>query len=355
MALDSAPQAEEAAADSVIINGAYLIRNATMQGNTLSLVGDTNTTTTLEVVAAPASFDNVQWNGKQLCCRGGRTTTCQINYQPPSYQLPDLASLDWKYADSLPEIQPGYRDGNWTLANHKMTNDTQSRNLTTPTSFYSTDYGYNTGALLYRTHFVATGNESQLSVETQGGSAYGASVWVNETFVGSWIGEPGQTNYYQNMTLPELTAGQPYAITVLQDMMGLEESGPVGPGSLVSQCSIHLATAGSRAKVCLQSKTPRGILNYALQGHDAASLEWRLTGNLGGEDYQDHTRGPLNEGGLYAERQGWHQPHPPIQSPAFSTSSPLEGLSKPGVGFYTASFGLDIPQGWVRITKRGLR
>ena len=99
----------------------------------------------------------------------------------------------------------------------------------------------------------------------------------------------------------------------------------------------------------MQSKTPRGILNYQLAGHEAPSLHWKLTGNLGGEDYLDRTRGPLNEGGLYAERQGWYQPYPPIHSSAFSSGSPMKGTSKPGVAFYTASFMLDMPHGWVRL------
>lgn len=93
-------------------------------------------------------------------------------------------------------------------------------------------------------------------------------------------------------------------------------------------------------------KSPRGILRYDLSGHDAASLEWRLTGNLGGEDYYDRTRGPLNEGGMYAERQGWYQPYPPISSSAFSSSTPFKGISKAGIAFYTASFNLDMPNGW---------
>ena len=96
-----------------------------------------------------------------------------------------------------------------------------------------------------------------------------------------------------------------------------------------------------------QSKTPRGILNYDIAGHNASTLKWLLTGNLGGEDYQDRTRGPLNEGGMYAERQGWHQPYPPIDSSDFSSASPIQGIQDPGIAFYTASFTLDMPVGWV--------
>jgi hypothetical protein len=57
--------------------------------------------------------------------------------------------------------------------------------------------------------------------------------------------------------------------------MGFEENGSAGTSDM---------------------KTPRGILDYSLSGHDKSDISWKLTGNLGGEDYRDHTRGPLNEG-----------------------------------------------------------
>lgn len=43
-------------------------------------------------------------------------------------------------------------------------------------------------------------------------------------------------------------------------------------------------------------KAPRGVLDYSLSGHEKSDISWKITGNLGGEDYQDRTRGPLNEG-----------------------------------------------------------
>ena len=65
--------------------------------------------------------------------------------------------------------------------------------------------------------------------------------------------------------------------------MGFDENGAVGSDSM---------------------KAPRGILDYALAGRAQADVAWRLTGNLGGERYADRARGPLNEGGLFGERQG---------------------------------------------------
>jgi beta-galactosidase len=112
-------------------------------------------------------------------------------------------------------------------------------------------------------------------------------------------------------------------ITVVIDNMGLDEDWTVGEEEM---------------------KNPRGILNYSLSGHSASAITWKLTGNLGGEDYQDTVRGPLNEGGLYAERQGFHQPQPPTQK--WASSSPFTGLSKPGIQFYSTSFDLNVPKGW---------
>lgn len=92
-------------------------------------------------------------------------------------------------------------------------------------------------------------------------------------------------------------------------------------------------------------KTPRGILNYALSGHAQTDISWKVTGNLGGEDYADQTRGPLNEGALYAERQGYHFPKPP--SEAWEAKNPVtEGVDDTGVGFFATEFELDIPKGW---------
>ena len=245
-----------------------------------------------------------------------------VTYTAPVLNIPSLKDLDWKYVDSLPEIQSNYDDSAWIAADHITTNNTL-RNITTPTSLYSSDYGFHTGYLVYRGHFVANGNESTFYVLTQGGSAFGSSVWLNQTYIGSWSGIDAAENNNNEYKLPKLTAGESYVFTVLIDNMGIDENWVVGQEG---------------------AKNPRGILGYTLAGQDPKAITWKLTGNLDGEDYQDHTRGPLNEGGLYAERQGWHQPYPP--SRGWNAGKPMDGISAPGVSFFTTSFDLDIPSGW---------
>lgn len=295
-----------------------------MQGSSLHLTADFNTTTPVEVIGAPSQARRLIINGKMAHVnvdKNGIWST-SVAYSAPKIDLPSLKNLDWKSIDTLPEIQSSYDDSPWTAANHPYTNNSANP-IKTPTSLYSSDYRYNTGTLLYRGHFVANGKEDSFNVHTQGGTAFGSSVWIDDTYVGSWPGISVASNHNATYTLPTLQAGKSYVITVVIDNMGLDENWVVGQEMM---------------------KDPRGILNYALSGHSASDITWKLTGNLGGEDYRDLVRGPLNEGGLYAERQGYHQPQPPSQN--WETSSPFTGLSKPGIQFYSTSFDLDLPQGW---------
>ncbi|KAK0361968.1 hypothetical protein LTR33_006943 [Friedmanniomyces endolithicus] len=97
-------------------------------------------------------------------------------------------------------------------------------------------------------------------------------------------------------------------------------------------------------------KNPRGVLDYSISGaHSKSDVGWKLTGNLHGEDYEDKTRGPLNEGGLHAERQGYHLPGAPTDPSPSSGScaaGPMDGVGAAGVSFYTTTFELDMPMGY---------
>ena len=95
-------------------------------------------------------------------------------------------------------------------------------------------------------------------------------------------------------------------------------------------------------------KNPRGILSYNLTSYPQSALTWKITGNLGGEQYRDKTRGPLNEGGMYFERQGLHLPYPPLTSTATYNFTTLPSLSasatsSAGVSFFVAELNLDLP------------
>ncbi|KAL4787125.1 beta-galactosidase [Aspergillus varians] len=307
---------------SVIVKAGYLLRNASISGETLRLSGDINCTTEIELISAPTKITSLEFNGQKVktSARSGRLLGT-VKYNAPDLGLPDLGSLEWRYIDSLPELEDSYDDSAWTPCDQTTTNN--PRNLSTPTSLYASDYGYHSGSLLYRGSFIADGSESSIYLLTEGGFAYGHSVWLNSTYLGSWTGSAADMFYNQTLPFPEeLEPGSPYVITVLIDHMGLDLN---FPSNLVTL------------------KDPRGILDYNWN-RDKEAISWKLTGNLGGEQYLDYARGPLNEGSLYAERQGLHLPGAPVDT--WEKQSPLEGLSKPGVGFFVTEFDLDIPAGY---------
>ncbi|EXK29500.1 hypothetical protein FOMG_13976 [Fusarium oxysporum f. sp. melonis 26406] len=313
----------ESTNSSVIIKAGYLMRTARMSEGALFLTGDVNRTTEVNIVGAPVIPTKLYYNGQRVHTTGkGSQISSLIEYRDPKILLPDLSSLEWRYLDTLPEVHTGYDDSKWVPCTNMHTNNT--RTLTTPTSLYASDYGFHSGSLLYRGHFTATGHESSLLISTQGGEGFGHSIWLNSTFLGSWPGQTGVLSRNQTFSFPgKLQAHKPYVVTVLIDHMGLHDNW------------------FSDAQ---EMKEPRGILDYKLSGHIRKSdISWKLTGNLGGEHYQDHSRGPLNEGSLYVERKGFHLPGAPTGK---WEKTKLNGLSQAGIGCFATTFNLDFPLGY---------
>jgi hypothetical protein len=315
------------AGSSVVVKAGYLLRNASVSDNAIYLIGDVNVTTVVEVIAAPVHcgarlFFNDELLADAKCVQGRLTGT--VIFKAPTVNLPVLASLDWHYIDTLPEVQSVYDDALWVAVDHNTTNNAQV--TVDPVSLSASDYGFHSGSLIYRGHFVANGAESSLNLTTSGGNAFSQSVWLGSTYLASWLGDPSVAAHNQNFELPQkLEAGMSYVITVVIDHMGLSENTYIGADG---------------------AKEPRGILNYALSGHtDKSDITWKVTGNLGGEQYVDKTRGPRNEGALFAERQGFHLPEAPVD--LWKSASPIDvGVPGVGIGFFGANFNLDLPTGF---------
>jgi hypothetical protein len=213
-----------------IVKADYLLRTVTVAGGSIHLTGDLNATSSIEVIGAPHGLKQLTYNGKTLQTKQTKSgsITATATYTKPKISIPNLSTASWKVIDNLPEIKPGYDDSKWTVASLTYSNNTAS-NLTTPTSLYASDYGYNTGSLLFRGHFKANGKEKSIYLATQGGSAYSHSIWLNSTYIGSYTGEDALDYYDQTYKLPsKLTAGANYVITIVIDHMGLDENWVIG-------------------------------------------------------------------------------------------------------------------------------
>ncbi|KAK5163381.1 uncharacterized protein LTR77_010754 [Saxophila tyrrhenica] len=146
----------------------------------------------------------------------------------------------------------------------------------------------------------------------------GWSAWLNGEHIGSFLGNVSLESGNKTLSLDETALKSRNTLTVVHDITGHDET----PTYL----------------------TPRGILAASLQG-GARFTSWKVAGTAGGTSTQlDPVRGALAEGGLYAERLGWHLPG--FDDSAWKTSSPpTDGLTGPGIQFYRTVVPLSFPLG----------
>ncbi|EIN12800.1 glycoside hydrolase family 35 protein [Punctularia strigosozonata HHB-11173 SS5] len=339
---------------TVLVGGPYLVRDARIRGRELALRGDLDKDARLIVIAQP-EITTVSWNdilvpfssaAQEISATGmfvGDLVYSSGHESVSPVVLPPLTG--WSFAWSLPEIYRNFSDSRWTAANHTQTNNPWGPEYGDGTVLYGCDYGFCENIVLWRGHFTADEARS-LNLSINGGegecfshntsvgcsytvqSAFAASVWLNDRFIRTTYGNSTnnkniieETDETYVFPRDALRLGEDNVITVVQDNMGLDEASDETPDS---------------------SKSPRGIRGFSLSSGNFSS--WKVQGKLGGyQDYPDKTRGVLNEGGLYGERQGWHLP-------GYDTSGWIhreldEGLpeGEAGIGFFITSFELDIP------------
>ena len=325
----------------VVVTSGNLLRTATIKNGDLYLTGDlaagsrrmSKALYPVEIIAGLPQPCNVFFNGQQLpssaSSTNARTVTTKANATYVRERLGVSAvssrSNDWKAVDSLPEVfSANYDDSLWTVCNQTTSNNPLA--LSTPVSLYASDYGDHAGSILYRGHFNSSGSggSPHLSLLTQGGYAFGYSVFLNNTHIHSYPGVSTAQNVTESIPLPQLAPSTAYVLTVVVDHLGLTENFNPGADTM---------------------KQPRGILSYNFTGHSQSDIAWKITGNLGGESYHDLIRGPLNEGGFYAERQGYHLPAAPTTTSEWATEPIAESLATPGVNFYVTDFDISTSVG----------
>lgn len=324
---------------TVLVGGPYLVRNANLTGSHLALTGDLKTETQL-VVIAPKDISSISWNGDQLSGDAaasfsvtsiggfiGRVKLKATNVASRGIFVPKLGH--WKFKDSLPEIQSGFNDSQWTVATRTSTNIPFKPYYGDGRVLYGCDYEFCENVVLWRGHFTSNGGEKSVNLSINGGQAFAGSVWLNDIFIGTSFGNSTNNKNILEETDDQfifpseaLKPGKDNVITIVQDNMGLNET------SLNTD----------------QMKSPRGIRGFHLE---VGNFDlWKVQGKVGGyTNYPDKVRGVFNEGGLFGERKGWHLPG--FDTSSWESRDLIQGLpdSAAGVGFFVTTFKLDIPGG----------
>ncbi|KAF3934632.1 Beta-galactosidase [Dactylellina cionopaga] len=307
----------------ILVLGPYLVREAYTSGTVVHVVGDNVNTTTIEVYVGKSSIKKITWNGVSLpttkTAYGSLTATIS-GTADRVVRLPELN--EWKVKDSLPEASSDYDDSRWTIAN-KSTTLNPVAPLSLPVLFAS-DYKYYVGNLIYRGYFGAP-SAAFANITVQGGISAGWSAWLNGKFIGGFNGNSTviTSTVHLDFSSAKLNTGKPNVLTIVTDYVGNDQTsqGPQGPHN------------------------PRGILGAILLDSSNTVLnfsQWKIQGNAGADQYIDPVRGPLNEGGLYGERLGWHLPN--FDYEGWETGSPLEGFTGAGIKWYNTEFDLNIDE-----------
>ncbi|KAK2689356.1 hypothetical protein QWA68_011373 [Fusarium oxysporum] len=341
--LDNNPLAWENS--TVLVRGPYLVRSASIKGDTININGDWDEETTVEIWA-PNTIRKVSFNGEKLQVTKSKYGSCIGTLPAPDITVESLTSSlpslsHWKVSEGLPEAAADYDDSRWTGKQAEARNCQTRPNTdladadheTTPhfvppdtyPVLFADEYGYQAGNILWRGRFNATKGDEPTGAYLRviGGLASGFSVYVNGKFLGAWLGS--MTNKTGELAVSfqgvKLNTEEANILFVIQDTMGKEqrEAAP----------------------------DPRGILNATLVAADGSAANftsWKVTGNAGANHLIDPVRGTYNEGGLHAERLGWHLPG--YDDNKWKTGSPSYGFKGATARFYRTVVPLDVPKGY---------
>lgn len=324
--------------ETILVKGPYLLRTATVEDGAISLTGDYNGTEELEVFA-PLGSETSSWSGGGYKHHGWNVRASgmiKFNGKPIAVRQTSYGSLigtlsaakatiasvqalvpaltDWKIHDGLPERLASYNDSGagWLLADKNSTlNPWQPQTLPV---LYGDEYGFHAQTLLWRGRF--SGNATGIYLDVIGGTSSGWSAWLNGLYLGSTLGNTSLSETNATLAFGNATKVGENVLFVIQDHMGHDETTGV--------------------------LNPRGILNATLLG-GGHFTSWKVAGKAGGEANIDPIRGPYNEGGLHAERLGWHLPA--FDDSTWQAGSPETGLNEAGANFYRTILPLDLPEG----------
>lgn len=300
---------------------------------------------------ARTHVSTVSWNGisvpVSLTPSGSLVSTRDLAGVSPIV-LPDLSKAEWKFRRGSVETDPDFDDSTWVRADRRRTNGPTKPPPGQPVLTMD-DYGFHHGDVWYRGRFVAPTPTSPSSAEDRtfdtltlhwgGGGAGLIQVWIDGVFI-------GQDEHATGLARPPTTGVSSFT---LPKALAAEKRGKSGAADPSSEHVIAVMVRNNSHNWDLDGddahKEGRGLISASLSSRTGKSfavpIAWKIQGHLGGEDLPDPTRGPMNNGGLYGERMGWHLPGFPTNE--WQTISVPDNEAIAGTSWYRTEFDLTIP------------
>ncbi|GAB2750938.1 glycoside hydrolase family 35 protein [Streptomyces bullii] len=322
----------ETPSGSLLVYGPALLRDVTVRGSTVHLTGDTIGETGLEVWG-PRGATGVTWNGRPVPTRISASGSLLAERMLPGVAPMTLPALDgWRRRTENPESGPGFDDSGWTAA------DKDSSHSTTPVPdgqpvLFADDYGFHYGDVWYRGEFTDAEDLESVSLAYSTGTLGLLMAWLDGRPLGTHrMPVPDGDGAGKGTWTATATFAVPEKLREEWRETSREERGdePRAPRRHVLSVLVRRMQRDGA-----DPKAARGLTSARFKGA-APDVAWRLQGQTA----PDPVRGPLNNGGLYGEREGWHLPG--YDDGDWEAAELPRGDRRQGVTWYRTGFRLNV-------------
>ncbi|MEW2492146.1 beta-galactosidase [Streptomyces nodosus] len=306
---------------SLLVYGPALLRTASLHGTTALLTGDTVEEADLEAWL-PHGVTEVAWNRHPVRTRATPSGSLRATRRLPGagqVRLPALTG--WRRRAENPEAAPRFDDSVWRKADR-----TTSYSITPVPAgqpvLLADDYGFHYGDVWYRGRFPDAAGARSVSFSYVTGTQGLLMAWLD--------GRPLGTH---RMPVPDKK-------TVRQGTWSATAAFPLAPGTgpHVLSVLVRRMQHDEDGRAEDSHKAGRGLVSVSFEGA-TPRVAWRIQG----EAAPDPVRGPLNNGGLYGERQGWHLPG--LGDGDWTPAALPRAEQGQGVVWYRTGFRLSVPSG----------
>ncbi|MEU9643476.1 beta-galactosidase [Streptomyces sp. NPDC048188] len=316
----------------ILVRGPELLRDAALEGSVVRLTGDTVGERELEVWAPPGITD-VTWNGARVQSGLGRAQSLMTVWPLPGVPELVLPALDgWRRRTENFESEPGYGDEGWTVAGRRTSHSTTPVPDGQPVLF-ADDYGFHYGDVWYRGRLTGASGAESVSLSYRTGAHGLLMAWLDGEPLGTHRPEPaheGGGGGEDGQGTWTATAEFRLPGTAREALRRRSGTDPAPVLAVLVRSTPHGQDV---------YRTARGLVSARFEGA-SPGVRWRIMGAAA----PDPVRGPLNNGGLYGERHGWHLPG--YDDGAWEAGSPADASDadrRQGVTWYRTTFRLDVP------------